>query len=146
MRRMLLIGAALLAWPASVAAQEPSVKVTGTLSAGGRAVDNDTGSSKLTEYRDLKDDAFLPRLTLDVFDPARGWFFDFSGSNVSLDDQRLHARGGRLGSWSLGLDWTDVPHDLSNKAQTPYFRSAPGVFEVAANIPITFKKLATSAP
>lgn len=146
MKRLMLIGAALLASPAFATAQESGVQVTGTVSTAGRAVDNDTDSSKLTEYRDLKDDAYLPRLGLNVFDPAKRWFFDFSGANVSLDDQRLYGRGGRLGTWSLGFGWTSVPHDYSNKARTPYFRSAPGQFEVAANVPITFKKLATAGP
>ncbi len=144
MKRLILITAALLASPALLRAQDSSVKVTGSISTGVREVDNDTDSSKLTEYRDLDDDAFLPKLTLSVFDSGNGGYFDFSGANVSRGDQRLYARGGRLGTWSLGVDWTGVPHNYSNKAQTPYFRRGPGLFEVPATVPITFKKLATS--
>jgi MtrB/PioB family decaheme-associated outer membrane protein len=146
MKGLMLVGAAVLAWPALVPAQDASpVQVAGSISAGARGVDNDTNSSKLTEYRDLADDAFVPKLTLDVFEPRSGWYFDFSGANVSLDDQSLFARGGRLGRWELAVDWLDTPHNYSNKAQTPYLRRGPGLLEVGANVPITFKKLATAA-
>jgi MtrB/PioB family decaheme-associated outer membrane protein len=146
MKRLALVGAALLATPGLLAAQEERVRTSGSVSTAGRTVDNDTSSSKLTEYRDLGDQAFLPLLTLNVFDPGQGWFLDFRGSNVSLDDRRVHGRGGRLGRWSLAVDWTGVPHNYSNKARTPYTQSAPGTLEVPSNVPITFRKLATTGP
>ena len=137
--------AALLASPAPVRAEDAPVQVTGTISAGARAVDNDTGSSKFTEYRDLDDQAFVPKLTLGVFDPKTLRYFDFSGANVSLDDQRLFGRAGQLGTWSATVDWVSVPHNYSNKAQTPYLRRGPGLLEVPSNVGITFKRLATAA-
>lgn len=146
MKTLTLIGAALLTTAAPALAQQASpVTATGSITTGARQVDSDTNSSKLTEYRDLGDDAFLSKLTLNVFDTPNGRYFDFSGANVSLDDQSISARGGRAGQWSLGVTWIDTPHHFSNKARTPYIRSAPGLFEVPANVPITFKKLATVA-
>lgn len=146
MKRLIFIGAVLLMVPAVTAAQQASpVTVTGSLSTGARQVDNDTNSSKLTEYRDLADDAYLPKLTLNVFDTRNGRYFDFSGANVSLDDQTISARGGRAGQWSLGVNWIATPHNLSNKAQTPYTARGPGLFEVPASVPITFKRLNTAA-
>lgn len=140
-----LIAVSLLLAAAAAADEPKTVQVSGTVSTGARAVDNDTDSSKLTEYRDLDDDAFVPKLTLSVFDTATRRYFDFSGSNVSLDDQRLFARGGRFGAWRATVDWTNVPHNYSNKAQTPYLLRGPGLLEVGSNVPITFKKLNTVA-
>jgi MtrB/PioB family decaheme-associated outer membrane protein len=146
MNRLVLISAALLASPAvTLAQQPPPVTVTGSISTGARLVDNDTNSSKLMEYRDLDDDGYLPKLTLEVFDTRNGRYIDFSGANVSLDDQTISARGGLAGQWNLAVNWIDTPHNLSNKAQTPYIRRGPGLFEVPANVPIAFKKLATGA-
>jgi hypothetical protein len=47
----------------------------------------------------------------------------------------------------MQANWIGVPHNYSNKALTPYTTSGarPGVLEVPANVPITFKKLATAA-
>lgn len=140
------IGAALLATPALAQTPPPSaVSISGSITTGGRQVDNDTNSSKLTEYRDLRETAFLSRLTFDLFHHDSGGFFEFLGSNVSLNDQSLAFRGGQATAWALSLDWTDVPHDLSNKAQTPYIGRQPGLLAVPASVPITFKKLNTAA-
>jgi hypothetical protein len=143
----MLIPLALLAAAVLAQAQQASpVTVTGSVSAGGRQVDNNTDSSKLTEYRDLDDDAFAPRLTLNLFQLGSGLYFDLSGRNVSLNDQSFSARGGRAGRWSLGFDWFDIPHNLSNKAQTPYIFRGQGLLEVPATVPITFKRLAPRPP
>ena len=147
MKRLVLISAALLMSPALALAQEEAgpVTVTGSISTNARQVDNDTNSSKLTEYRDLGDGGYLPRVTLNVFDTRNGRYADFSAANVSLDDQTIFARGGRAGQWSFGVTWFDTPHNFSNKASTPYIRRAPGLFEVPATVPNTLKKLSTAA-
>ena len=146
LRNILILSFVLLALPAAVPAQQPpSVIVHSSISLGGRRINNDTDSSKLTEYRDLRDGAFLPWVSLNVFDSGTGRFFEFTGTNAIFDDQKLVLRGGTLGRWTLRANWTGVPHNFSNKAQTPYERSAPGLLEAPATIPITFKKLATAA-
>lgn len=145
MRTLIMTLAALLMSAAVSAQQQPRITVNGEISTGGREVDNDTNSSKLTEYRDLRDDAYLPRLHLNLLDSLTGRFFQFTGQNVSLDDQALAFRGGKPGQFNLNVDWSGIPHNFSNKAQTPYLRKAPGLFETPANVPITFKKLATAA-
>ena len=102
-------------------------------------------TSKLNEYRDLKGDAHLPKLSLNVFDAHTGRFFNFAGSNVSLKDRALRFRGGTFGRFSLEVDWTGIPHNYSNKAQTPYVREGLGLFKAPAHVPITFKKLNTAS-
>ena len=146
MRRITLIfTAALLVAAVPLQAQQASsVTVTGSAGVAGRLLSNDTNSSKLTEYRDVGDDAYVPGMRLSVFDLSSGWFFDFRGANASLSDQSFWGRGGRAGQWSLSFDWIEIPHNLSNKAQTPYLRRGPGFLAVPARVPITFKKLATT--
>ncbi|MBI4457296.1 MAG: MtrB/PioB family outer membrane beta-barrel protein [Acidobacteria bacterium] len=147
-RLIIILGAALLVAPAALSAQEkqlPGVEVSGEISAGGRQVDNDTNSSKYTEYRDLGDDAYLPRLSLNLFDSKKRRFFTFRGKNISLTDQSLAFRAGILGRFHFTVDWNGIPHNFSNKAQTPYAFKAPGWLEAPASVPITFKKLGTAA-
>ncbi len=129
--------------PARPPAPARGVEISGSLTPGIQQIDNSSNSSKLTEYRDFRDDFFLSRVTFLVNDATSGWFVDLSGTNVSRDDQTILARAGRPGVWRLQADWTEVPHNYSNKAVTPYIRRGPGLFEVPATVPITFKKLAT---
>ncbi len=121
------------------------IKTTGSVTAGVEQVDNRSNSSKFTEYRDLRDDSYLPGLVFSLVDPASGSYFDLSGRNVSRHDQTMTARVGRAGVWRAEGAWVGTPHNFSNKAVTPYIQSAPGVLTVPATIPITFKKLATGA-
>ena len=121
------------------------VQVAGSLTAGVQQFDNSTNSSKLTEYRSLEDDFYLPGVTFNVRSRPTGWFFDLNGVNVSRDDQTILASGGRPGTWAFEASWLGVPHNFSNKAATPYIRRGAGLFEVPATVPITFKRLGTSS-
>lgn len=123
----------------------PAVEISGSITPGVQQLENTTNSSKLTEYRDVRDNFYLSKVTFLANDPRTGWFFDLSGANVSRDDQTILAEGGRPGVWNFRGNWVEVPHNYSNKAVTPYIRRGPGLFEVPATVPITFKRLATSA-
>jgi hypothetical protein len=139
---IVILAAALV--PAAAHAQAPSGVVTsGSVTAGTQQVSNDTNSSKLTEYRDLRDRA-RSGIGLNLFDTRTGRYFELSGIDFGSSDEQASLRGGRAGRWSISADWARVPHDFSNKAQTPYIRRGPGFFDVPANIPVTFKTLATS--
>ncbi len=146
MKTLIALGAALLAWPALALAQQapPATTTTGSFTGGTRQVDTDTHSSKFTEYRDYRDRA-LANATFSTFDAATGRHFDFTGSSIGLKDQSIAVRGGRTNAWTASFDFSGVPHNYSNKAQTPYISRTAGLFEVPANVPITFKKLATAA-
>lgn len=150
MKRLILIASALLILAVSAQvqaqqAQQPSpVTFSGFITTAARQVHNNTNSSKFNEYRDIRNGAYLPGLALNVFH-NKGWYFDFAGTTPSLGDQSFAARGGRAGKWNFGFHWFDVPHDLSNKAQTPYNFRGSGLLVVPAHVPITFKKLATAA-
>jgi MtrB/PioB family decaheme-associated outer membrane protein len=157
MKRLIMFLAVLNAVDASAQAPQtppaqqpqptpPSVEVSGMIMPGVQQLDNATNSSKLTEYRDLQDNFYLPTISFSVNHPTTGRFFDLSGTNVSRDDQTILARAGRPGLWSIGVDWIEVPHNYSNKAVTPYIQRTPGLLGVPDTVPVTFKKLATAAP
>jgi MtrB/PioB family decaheme-associated outer membrane protein len=130
---------------AAPAQAKPAIEVTGNVTPGVQQIDNSTNSSKFTEYRDLRDQFFLPHLSLSVAEAGGGRFFTLSGSNVSRRDQTILIEAGHAGVWRVRADWNEVPHNFSNKAVTPYIQRAPGLFDVPATVPITFKKLATAA-
>ena len=125
--------------------QPPAVTTTGSITSGVLQTDNSTSSSKLTEYRDFRDTFFVPQLRLNLFDTRNGGFVDLRGANVSRNDQSVSASFGRVNQWDVRVNWNEVPHNFSNHAQTPYILRGPGLFEVPATVPITFKKLATAA-
>jgi MtrB/PioB family decaheme-associated outer membrane protein len=152
MKAYTLFAALLAGLSASLSAQTPvatsppaGVVVSGSVSAGARLVDNDSKSSKLTEYRDLDDQVFLPGVTVNLMDRRNGRFIDAGAVNAGLRDQSFFARGGVAGRWHAAFDWAEIPHNFSNKARTPYTQTSPGRFEVSSHVPITFKKLATAA-
>lgn len=149
MRTLIIILAAACAMPVHASGQTPAappdVTVSGSFTPGAQGIDSSNTSSKLTEHRDLRDNFFLSTLRFAAANVQTGQYFTLNGTNVSRDDQSLLFEGGRRGQWRARVDWVETPHNLSNKAVTPYIRTGPGLFEVPATVPITFKKLATGA-
>jgi MtrB/PioB family decaheme-associated outer membrane protein len=133
--------------PTTQPAQQPAsgFALFGSITAGVQGADNSTNSSKLAEYRDLDDQAFLPRVTFSAADRGSKWFLDTSGTNLAREDQTILTEFARPGSWNVRADWLGVPHNFSNKALSPYTQSSSGLFAAPATVPITFKKLATAA-
>jgi MtrB/PioB family decaheme-associated outer membrane protein len=126
------------------AVQQPVV-LSGSVTPGVETSDSDTGSSKFTEYRDLRDAFFVPALQLNLFDSRSGGFANLRGTNLSRRDQSVAFSFGQVRLWDVQVDWNEIPHNFSNKAQTPYIHPTPGRLEVPTTVPITFKKLATAA-
>lgn len=145
MRRLVALLTVASAAPALAPAQDTSaVRTSGRLSSGVQQLDNNTNSSKFTEYRDLRDNVYLLDFGLDVLNP-QGLFFDLAGTNVSRRDQRLRLTAGDVGTWRFDLAWNEIPHLLSNKAQSPYLEREPGRLEVPQTMLIPFRRLATAA-
>ena len=149
MKKLIAIAAVFWAAPVLAQTQAPpppsDIEVSGSITQGVQQLDNTTNSSKLTEYRDLRNGYYVPSLALLVKSPKTGGFFQINAANVGRDDQTIVAAGGRPGAWNLAVGWTGTPHNYSNKALTPYIRRGPGLFEVPATVPIMFKKLATGS-
>lgn len=149
MKKLAALMTVLAAVPALAQTPAPSapsgVTTGGSLTTGATVLDNNSNSSKLTEYRDLRDDFVVPNVTFGVNDAASGWFFDLSGSNVSRKDQSIFAAAGKPGVFDFAVRWNETPHNFSNTAVTPYINRGNGLLTVPATVPITFKKLATVA-
>lgn len=112
-----------------------SLETSGHVTAGGQVVDNSSNSSKFNEYRDIKDGFYLYDLGLQT-ETGTGYFLDAKGKNVGRDDQNLFLKGGRYGRWGVSLEWDEIIHRLSNRAQTPYNNEGGGVFTVPGNVPL----------
>jgi MtrB/PioB family decaheme-associated outer membrane protein len=145
--KTIVISFVTLGLAASALAQTPPppLQVTGSVTSAAQQVDNDSNSAKLMEYRDLSRKFFLPKLTFLVRDAQTGRVLDFVATNVGRKDQGILFSAGRPGRWSVKAQWAETPHLYSNKAQTPYNSQGDGIFTVPTTVPITFKKLATSA-
>jgi MtrB/PioB family decaheme-associated outer membrane protein len=153
MKKLIVVVAVVWAAPAlaqtptaPIAAAATDVTITGSLTPGVQQRDNSTNSSKLEEYRSFKDAFYLPSFNVSMNNPATGWFFDVKGVDVVRDDQTILAEAGRPGNWRINANWVGTPHNFSYKAVTPYIQRVPGLFELPATVPITFKKLGTAAP
>src|SRR5918994_5592346 len=120
MKTLTALIAVLCAAPVLAQTPAPSVEVSGSVTPAVLGVDNDTNSSKLTEYRDVDDKLFLPGANLTITNRAAGWFLNASAVNASRDDRTIVAEGGRLGVWRVEGAWLGVPHNFSNRALTPY--------------------------
>lgn len=144
-KKLALCFAVLLALPGTVLAEEATVEVSGAVAAGIEQVHTNTGSSKLNEYRDLRNGFWVYDLEFEALGWGQGRYLELRGDHISRADQSLSLGVGRYGVWSLDAGWTEIPHLFSNKAQTPYAYEGGGLFEVPSAIPITFKKLATVA-
>jgi MtrB/PioB family decaheme-associated outer membrane protein len=146
MKRLVFFGTCLLLVSLPASAQDASpIRTSGSIATGVLQQDNDTNSAKFNEYRDLRDNFYLFDVRLDLLDTGSGRFLELGGTNVTRDDQRIRFDVGHTGLWRFDIEWTGIPHNLSNHAQSPYIQRGPSLFEVPATVPITFRRLATAA-
>lgn len=146
MTRLVALWALLFAAPSAVLAQtQPADRTTGYFTSAARLFDNNTNSSKFTEYRDLRDpdNVYVSAVRLDVLS-LRGLFLGLVGADVSRRDQSIRFAAGRVGAWRFDAAWCETPHFLSNKAQSPYLVRGPGLLEVPEAIVMPFKRLNTT--
>lgn len=139
-RTIALLGVAL--FPGVASAQGPW-KTGGQVTAGTQQVENNTNSSKFSEYRDLRDDRIPISFRLDASDSSRNFVRAF-GTSLGRRDQRFGFALGMPRGFRLAGSWNDQPHNFSNAALTPYVQTAPGVLDLPGTMAITYKKLATA--
>lgn len=133
----------LLSLPAAVSAQAKG-QTKGSLSLGVQKIENNTNSSKFSEYRDLRGDQ-LPLAFRLRSQTASGWLVDAGGDDVTREDRSLGIQVSKPGRVRFTARWDELPHNLSNKAVSPYTTVAPGKLDVPQTMAIPFKKLATAA-
>jgi MtrB/PioB family decaheme-associated outer membrane protein len=117
---------------------------SGTIATGVQQVENNTNSSKFSEYRDLEGTTVPFAFRFSAFN-TNGWFVDAAGADLTRLDQRLFFTVGKPGGLRIDGLWSELPHNLSNKAVSPYTATAPGRLDVGQTMAIPFKKLATAA-
>jgi len=140
MKKPIITAAMILLVPTAGFSQE----VSGHITAGAQVVDTTPDSSKFNEYRDISDGLNLYSLGV-LTETGAGNFFGAKGSNVGRDDRNILLQGGRYGSWGVNLEWDEIPHQLSNKAQTPYNYQGEGLYTVPATVPVGTRHLAPTA-
>ncbi len=94
--------------------------VDSDVSAGLGAVSRD--SYKFGEYSGLTDQGGygIADVTSRFRNPQTANFWDASVSDIALDTRNISLRGGKQGSYSLGLVYDELPHYISDSVHTPY--------------------------
>ena len=134
MKRFLCTAAALaLLAPAAVLAQgDGRIQTSGGFTAGVQQDEVSNNSSKFNEYRDIRDGFYLYDLNFEALDTETGLYLDFNGKNLIRDDQTIDFGLGKFGFWKLDVNRNETPHNLSNKAMTPFNNQGDGYLAVPA--------------
>ncbi|HEX9659960.1 MAG TPA: MtrB/PioB family outer membrane beta-barrel protein, partial [Rhodothermales bacterium] len=119
--------------PAAIVAAD--VEISGDVTPGMQQVDVDSNSSKFNEYRDLRDGFYLYHFGFEALDTEKGRFLEMQGRSLLRDDQNIRIRAGQHGRYRVTFEWDEIPHRLSNGAETPFLNRGGGLFEVPATIP-----------
>ncbi|MBI4051352.1 MAG: MtrB/PioB family decaheme-associated outer membrane protein [Elusimicrobia bacterium] len=98
----------------------------------GQAVRGNTASSKFDEYIDVPHGFYLERLGLDK--SGATCYFQLDGFKPGLKDQRISIETGMWGLHKLSLSYDQIPHNLSNTAQTFLRNDGNGTFTLPDNM------------
>ena len=104
--------------PAHADTDAGPIHLWGWVETGGRLV-SDEHSGKFEEYRDVHEGLFGGGSVV-VEDPDRAHFLRFGGFDVGEDDADYFFEGGRWGRWDVFGSYSQIPHNFSNGALTPY--------------------------
>jgi MtrB/PioB family decaheme-associated outer membrane protein len=135
----LAVALSLVALPAMAQDTKPS-QTTGGVTVGAQTGSGIDDSSKLQQYETVPKGVVL-------FDANFGWqnasryFMTFQGNKLGLDDQFAAFQGGQKGAWSISASLNQNPRWFSNKAETPYTQSAPGVFTLSDGMRTSLQKI-----
>jgi MtrB/PioB family decaheme-associated outer membrane protein len=94
------------------------VHISGWVEGGGRAV-SDEHSGKFEEYRDPHEGMFGGGDLL-LENPEQSHYLRLRAFDVGEHDADYFLQGGRWGRWNLFGSYSQIPHNFSNDALTPY--------------------------
>lgn len=97
----------------------------------GMYLDQDTGSSRLQEYRDLSDGFRLTRLALSGLSDDLRRELRLEIANGGKDDGFYGLTYDVAGSWKMKISYDGIPHRFGNAGRMLWTETAPGVFELA---------------
>ncbi len=87
-------------------------------------------TSKMNEYRDLKNGVFVRRLdgTIDV---GTNSFLSVQSRSSILSDQSWLAKGGRYGKYNVQFLYEETPHVFTNTGRMLYVPASNGVYQLS---------------
>jgi hypothetical protein len=100
----------------------------------------DLATSKLNEYNDLRNNAYIRRARV-TFDNLFGTesFLDYQTQSSFYKNQSHLASFGQYGKFKLQLRYDEIPHIYTNTARTLYTQLQPGVFTIPLSIRQAFQ-------
>ncbi len=140
----LLAVLAILVFPAAVFAQEVTPE-HGTVELGVRGISGEVDgrpdlsvrpnlfTSKLNEYRDLKNGVFLRSLDAGM-DIGANSFLSVQSRSSILNDQSWLASGGRYGKYKVQFSYEETPHTFTNTARMLFTTAGNGVYQLSPAI------------
>ncbi len=90
-------------------------------------------SSKMNEYRDLKNGVFVRSLN-GAIDVGANSFLSVQSRSSILDDQSWLATGGRYGKYKIQFLYEETPHIFTNTARMLYTPAIDGVYQLSPGI------------
>jgi MtrB/PioB family decaheme-associated outer membrane protein len=132
-RAVLLLVLMTLAVVRPAVAQNPldAFRLTGEIVAGVRFYllePSDRNKGKLEEYRDLSSGALVEGVYLRLARPDESYATEFGGDKWGREDQHYFLNAERLGLWSFGFDWDQIPHVDSTTARLRHTENDRGRF------------------
>ncbi len=122
------------------------IHLSGWVEGGGRLV-SEEHSAKFEEYRDPHEGLFGAGSLL-LEDPDRRHYLRLGGFDFGEDDADYFLEGGRWGRWNLFGSYSQLPHNFSNGALSPYIGVPGGELTLPFAPPIdaaTFESSVTGA-
>ncbi|MFA5700282.1 MAG: MtrB/PioB family outer membrane beta-barrel protein [Desulfuromonas sp.] len=131
MKKLWTIAALALLLPTGALAQDGGrIETSGQITAGVLQDNVNNSSSKFNEYRDIQSGFNLFDLKFEGIDTETGNYLEFGGQDLTRDDQSLRFGIGNYGTWGLSIDHKETPHNISNKAMSPYIYQGGGLYTV----------------
>lgn len=94
---------------------------------GARQFNGSLGSSKFTEYRDLRAGLFANMFSLTMIKSDATEVLSLWGTNIGQRDQNLNVQLAMPGKLKLNLQWDEIPHNYTNSARTVFSGAGSGV-------------------
>jgi len=108
--------------------------VSGTLDVGGGSVSD--SSFKFGEYNGLHEKGGFAIIDGAVrYRGADAGYSNVTATNLGLDTRSLNAEGGQQGKYKLSLNYRELPHFVSDSAQTPFIGSGGASLTLPAGFP-----------
>ena len=113
---------------AAAAAPDDDDDVSGEVTVGGQALDEDPpDAAKFSEYREVPTGFLADRLIL-RWRPQPMFYLDVEALNVSREDSRGLLQFGRFDLWSASVRWNDNPRRWGDDAESLFASQGDGIF------------------